>query len=108
MSETTTTPPDSAAAIEEALAQDTLCAAFQVTAAANADRPALRTFGADTALTWRDFADRVQSIATGLAALGIGPGDTVGLMLDSRVEFHLIDTAVLHLRAVPFSIYNSN
>jgi long-chain acyl-CoA synthetase len=108
MSETTTTPQDSAAAIEEALRQDTLCAAFQVTAATNADRPALRSFGSDTALTWRDFAERVRSIATGLAALGIGPGDTVGLMLDSREEFHLADTAALHLGALPFSIYNSN
>src|SRR5688500_9304048 len=97
--DTTTAPQDSAAAIEEALRQDTLCAAFQVTAAANADRPALRVFGSDTALTWRDFAERVRSIATGLAALRIGAGDTVGLMLDSRDEFHLIDTAVLHLGA---------
>jgi long-chain acyl-CoA synthetase len=108
MSETTTIPQDSAGAIEEALRQDTLCAAFQVTAAANADRPALRVFGSDTEVTWREFADRVRSIATGLAALGIGPGDTVGLMLDSRPEFHLVDTAVLHLGALPFSIYNSN
>src|SRR5829696_9218092 len=108
MSETTTSPRDSAAAIEEALRQDTLCAAFQVTAAANADRPALRVFGSEAAVTWREFAERVRSIATGLAALGIGPGDTVGLMLDSRNEFHLVDTAVLHLGALPFSIYNSN
>src|ERR671920_943831 len=62
----------------------------------------------DREVTWREFAERVRSIATGLAALGIGPGDTVGLMLDSRNEFHLIDTAVLHLGALPFSIYNSN
>jgi long-subunit acyl-CoA synthetase (AMP-forming) len=108
MSETTTIPQDSTAAIEEALRQDTLCAAFQVTAAANADRPALRVFGSGADVTWRVFADRVRSIATGLAALGIGPGDTVGLMLDSRNEFHLVDTAVLHLGALPFSIYNSN
>src|SRR5918999_443134 len=108
MSETRTIPQDAAAAIEEALRQDTLCGAFQVTAAANADRPALRVFGSDRELTWRDFAERVRSIATGLAALGIGPGDTVGLMLDSRAEFHLVDTAVLHLGALPFSIYNSN
>src|ERR687895_1222986 len=107
MSETRT-PQDAAAAIAEALRQDTLCGAFQVTAAANADRPALRVFGSDRELTWRDFAERVRSIATGLAALGIGPGDTVGLMLDSRAEFHLVDTAVLHLGALPFSIYNSN
>src|SRR5918999_2005602 len=108
MSETTTTPHDAAAVIEDALRQDTLCGAFQVTAAANADRPALRVFGSDNELTWREFADRVRSIATGLAALGIGAGDTVGLMLDSRPEFHLADTAGPPHRAPPVCVYNSN
>jgi long-subunit acyl-CoA synthetase (AMP-forming) len=95
-------------AIEEALAQETLCAAFQVTAAANADRPALRDFGSDEELTWRDYADRVRAIATGLAALGVDREDAVGMMLTTRSEMHLIDQAVLHLGGVPFSIYHTN
>jgi long-subunit acyl-CoA synthetase (AMP-forming) len=95
-------------AIEEALAQKSLCAAFQVTAAANADRPALRDLGVEGELTWRDYADRVQSIATGFTALGVKPGDTVALMLTTRSEFHLVDTALLHISGVPFSVYFSN
>ena len=35
-------------------------------------------------------------------------GDAVGLMLLNRPEFHLVDTAVLHLGATPFSVYNTS
>jgi acyl-CoA synthetase (AMP-forming)/AMP-acid ligase II len=54
-------------------------------------------------LTWREYAGRVESIAAGLAALGVERGDAVGLMLLNRPEFHLLDTAALHLGATPFS-----
>jgi long-chain acyl-CoA synthetase len=97
-----------AEAIERALAQETLCGAFQVTAAANADRPALPDLGSDRVLTWRDYADRVRSIATGLAALGVRPGDVVSIMLTTRSEFHLVDTGVIHAGGVAFSVYFSN
>jgi long-subunit acyl-CoA synthetase (AMP-forming) len=97
-----------AAAIDEALAQPTLCAAFQVTAAANAERPALREFGAAESITFAEMADRVRRIAGGLAALGVKRGDTLGLMLDNRSEFHLVDLAALHIDVLAYSIYNSN
>ena len=87
-----------------ALAQPSLCGAFQVTAAAHADRPALRAFRDEGALTWREYAERVERIARGLWALGVRPGDTVALLLDNRPEFNLVDTAALHLGAVPFSL----
>ena len=111
MSEATTatsTTTTAAEAIEKALEQKSLCAAFQVTAAANADRPALRDLGVEGELTWRDYADRVRTIATGFTALGVKPGDTVAIMLTTRSEFHLVDTAALHISAVPFSVYFSN
>ena len=94
--------------IENALAQHTLCAAFQVTAAANGDRPALRTVGAEREYTWREYAEEVPRIAGGLHALGVRAGDAVGLMLAGCSEFHLIDTAAMHLGAAPFSIYYTN
>ena len=50
----------------------------------------------------------MRKIATGLSALGVEPGHTVGLMLRNRPEFHLADTAILHLGAIPFSIYNTS
>jgi long-subunit acyl-CoA synthetase (AMP-forming) len=85
-----------------------LCEAFQSTAAQHPDRVALRTADGSVTVTWRQYRDRVRAIATGLAALGVGPGDTVALMMSNRPEFHLCDTAVLHTGATPFSVYNTN
>lgn len=84
-----------------------LCAAFQATARRNPDEIALRGPGGTPRITWRQYADRVRAIATGLSALGVRPGDTVAIMLTNVPEFHLADTAVLHTGATPFSIYNT-
>jgi long-subunit acyl-CoA synthetase (AMP-forming) len=91
-----------------ALDTATLCEAFQMTAKLYADSPALRTVGDPNPITWAQYAARVERIAGGLAARGIGHGDTVGLMLANRPEFHLLDVALLHLGATPFSIYNTS
>jgi long-subunit acyl-CoA synthetase (AMP-forming) len=85
----------------------TLTAAFQQTASRYPHNIALSTPDGSVRITWRQYAERVQKIATGLAALGVRRGDTVGLMLTNRPEFHLLDTAVLHTGATPFSIYNT-
>jgi long-chain acyl-CoA synthetase len=86
----------------------TLCDAFQANVQRYSERVALRTPGDAVQVTWRAYGDRVRSIATGLAGLGVGPGETVALMLTNRPEFHLCDTAVLHTGATPFSMYNTN
>lgn len=83
----------------------TLCAAFQVTAAAHADAIAIRDSEGRIAYTWAEYAQRVRSIAEGLWTLGVRPGSTVGMLLANRPQFHLVDTAVFHLGATPFSIY---
>ena len=86
----------------------TLPEAFQETARLHPEKVALRTPGDIHTVTWGEYAKRVERIAAGLAALGVGHGDTVGIMLANRPEFHLVDTAALHLGAVPFSIYNTS
>jgi long-chain acyl-CoA synthetase len=91
-----------------ALDAPTLVHAFQYTAAQRPDAVALRNPGGTVSLTWRDYAQRVERIAAGLAALGVEQGDAVGLMLVNRPEFHLVDTAALHLGAIPFSVYNTS
>ena len=86
----------------------TMCEAFQATSAVQPDAVALRTPDGAVSITWREYADRVRRIAAGLAGLGVKRGDTVGIMLTNRPEFHLVDTGALHAGAIPFSIYNSN
>ncbi len=86
----------------------TLCAAFQDFVAKTPDAVVLRTPGGAVTVTWRQWDQRVRRIAAGLAALGVGRGDTVGLMLTNRPEFHMADAAALHLGAAPFSIYNTS
>ncbi|VFA80899.1 Long-chain-fatty-acid--CoA ligase FadD15 [Gordonia paraffinivorans] len=86
----------------------TLPAAFQQTVTVRPDAVAIRTLGGSRQLTWAEYGRRVEAIAGGLAALGVSRGDTVGIMLTNRPEFHLADTAALHLGAVPFSIYNTS
>jgi long-subunit acyl-CoA synthetase (AMP-forming) len=85
----------------------TLTAAFQQTAQRFPHNIALSTADGSVRITWRQYAQRVERLAKGLAALGVKRGDTVGLMLTNRPEFHLFDTAVLHTGATPFSIYNT-
>lgn len=86
----------------------TLVEAFQSVAARRPDAIAIRSADGATTLTWRQYTERVRAIASGLAALGVVPGDTVALMLTNRPEFHVCDTAVLHTGATPFSVYNTN
>jgi len=85
----------------------TACEAFQATAEAHPDRTAIRTRADEFSCTWGEYAERVRSIAAGLAALGVDRGDTVALMLTNRPEFHFADAAAMHLGASPFSIYNT-
>src|SRR4051794_25829317 len=91
----------------KALDEDTMCGAFQVTAAERADAVAIRTKDDELAITWGEYADRVRKLAAGLAALGLERGQTIGLMLNNRPEFHLVDTAAMHLGATPYSVYNT-
>jgi long-subunit acyl-CoA synthetase (AMP-forming) len=91
-----------------ALRASTLAEAFLRTVSERADHFALRTPRGRVQITWHQYRQRVERIAAGLAGLGIGRGDTVGLMLLNRPEFHLVDTAALMLGATPFSIYNTS
>src|SRR4051794_10406187 len=92
---------------ETRMRHPSLAHAFQATAAARTDAVALRTPDDGVSITWAQYAARVERIAGGLAALGVRPGDTVALMMANRPEFNLVDTAVFHLGATPFSVYNT-
>jgi long-subunit acyl-CoA synthetase (AMP-forming) len=85
----------------------TLCESFQRLVARIPTATAVATPDGSVGYTWREYGERVRAAAAALAALGVRRGDTVALMLTNRPEFHVVDTAVLHLGATPFSIYNT-
>jgi len=90
-----------------ALGESTVCGAFQATAEDHPDEVAVRTKGDEFSMTWGEYAERVRRLAAGLAGLGLERGQTIALMLTNRPEFHLVDTAAMHLGATPFSVYNT-
>ncbi|MFF0546754.1 AMP-dependent synthetase/ligase [Nocardia thailandica] len=87
---------------------ESLCAHFQRRVAQRPDEVALRRADGGLEITWGEYGRRVRELAAGLAALGVRHGDTVGLMLTNRPEFHLVDAAIMHLGAVAFSVYNTS
>jgi len=79
-------------------------------AARNPDKPMIRHWqgGAWKRTTWRDFALAVASIAEGLRARGVSPGDRVVLVSESRPEFLIADTAIMAIGAVTVPTYTTN
>jgi long-chain acyl-CoA synthetase len=80
-------------------------------AADHPDEPALSWRAPDgggwTTLTWSGVRDRVAALAEGYAALGVGPGDHVLLMMGNRPEHWLSDLALVHAGAVPTTVYDT-
>ena len=87
---------------------ETFCEAFQRTAEHYAEEVALRAHGGGPEITWGQYAARVEALARGLDGAGVGSGATVALMLSNRPEAVLVDTAAMHIGAIPFSIYNTS
>ena len=89
-------------------APKTVCEAFQRTAKIDPGAVALRTPGDKVSITWREYAERVEKAAAGLAKLGVKRGDTFAIMMTNRPEFAVVDAAAMHLGATAFSIYNTS
>ena len=51
---------------------------------------------------------RVDAVAKGLIARGIGPGDTVGIMSRTRFEWTVLDLAIWSAGAIPVPIYDTS
>ena len=75
-----------------------------------AARPRYRYRVADSwrEVTWQTTAERVRAIAAGLIDLGVGPGDRVALLANTRPEWMEIDFAILACGALTVPIYQSN
>ena len=83
----------------------TLRRAFDRLLDARGDALGIRTLDDSVHWTWRELHERARRVATGLSAVGVGPGDTVGLLLLNRPEFFVLDLAAVMLGAVPVSVY---
>jgi acetyl-CoA synthetase len=62
--------------------------------------------GPRVALTWRELSDAVFRLAEGLASLGIGPGDAVGIFLPMSPQVAIASHACAHLGAVQVPIFS--
>ncbi|GAA2571205.1 MULTISPECIES: AMP-dependent synthetase/ligase [Streptomyces] len=60
-----------------------------------------------TTLTWAEIHQHTERLAAGYAALGVGRGDHVLLMMANRPEHWLSDLALVRLGAVPVSVYGT-
>ena len=75
---------------------------------AHAQSEALRFRGADgswTGITYAELDCRVERLTRGLMAAGIGPGDRVAIICDSRPEWTLCDLALARAGAVSVPLY---
>ncbi len=61
-----------------------------------------------TSVTWRELADRVAAVAAGLVARGIAPGTSVGIMSSTRLDWTVVDLAILSVGAVTVPIYETD
>ena len=62
--------------------------------------------GARSALTWRELSDAVFSLAEGLASIGIGEGDAVGIFLPMSPQVAIASHACAHIGAVQVPIFS--
>ncbi|SAL15467.1 AMP-binding domain-containing protein [Caballeronia cordobensis] len=68
------------------------------------DRPAVVFREQNIRWTWREFANEVDVLASGLLALGIQAGDRVGIWSPNRIEWLLTQFATARMGAVMVNI----
>ena len=67
-----------------------------------------KRFGIWQDITWADYWDKVELVAHGLYALGIRPGDRVGIHAENRPEWLYADVGITALRAITMGLYPTN
>ncbi|MCP3767900.1 MULTISPECIES: AMP-dependent synthetase/ligase [unclassified Streptomyces] len=96
----------------ERAARSTLPLLVEHNARAHPDLPALSWRKPDgegwATLDWAQVREHTGQLAAGYAALGVGRGDHVLLMMANRPEHWLSDLALVRLGAVPVSVYGTS
>ena len=74
------------------------------------DKPFLwhKQGGAWVAVSWRDTAQKVASLATALKAIGLVPGDRVMLVAENRPEWCISDLAIMAAGCITVPTYTTN
>jgi len=96
---------------EEVDGAKTVCDFLRERARLSPDAPALHQPRGDRArrsyetFSWRQYADAVDEIASGLFELGVRKGDVVALDSDSHAEFYLCDLGVMACGAAAAALY---
>ena len=87
-----------------------LAAMFFDWAARRGDRPFLwaKRDGTYRPITWREAARQVSALARGLRALGVAPGDRVGLVSENRPEWMIADLAIMAAGAITVPAYTTH
>lgn len=67
-----------------------------------------QTGGQWRSYTYQEMGDRVRQIARALLALGVQPGDRVGIFSENRPEWALVDFAILTVQGISVPIYATN
>jgi len=62
--------------------------------------------GSRMSLTWGELSDEVFRLAEGLASIGIGPGDAVGIFLPMSPQVAIASHACAHIGAVQVPIFS--
>ncbi|MCX4528988.1 MULTISPECIES: long-chain fatty acid--CoA ligase [unclassified Streptomyces] len=88
----------------------TLPALLARNAAEYGDLPALSWREGDgwSTLSWAEARRKVAVLASGYAALGVERGEHVLMMMGNRPEHWLSDLALVHLGAVPVTVYGTS
>ena len=85
----------------------TLVGAFQEAVGRRGDRVALRekTYGLWRSISWRDYGDRVRTVAMGLRALGFRRGDRACIIGENCPEWLYADLGIMSLGGVSVGVY---
>lgn len=86
-----------------------LPAAFFEQVESGGARPAQweRRSGEYVPITYQMLSERVKHVASGLMRVGVKPGDRIGLLMENRPEWAVIDYAILSIGAVTVPLYCS-
>ena len=60
------------------------------------------------AVSWAEAAERVEALGNALLARGVRPGDAVAVLARTRLEWLLLDWAIMSIGAVVVGLYPSN